>query len=225
MDVSKTYLIFNFKTYPEAAGENAVQLTKIVLEAAQGSNTEVIVCPQAADIYRVREHFPNATIWAQHIDPITPGRNTGWTSVQDIVMAGANGTLINHSEKPMSAADIMQAVALAKSYKLTSALCVPDILSMDHMLDFKPDFLCYEPPSLVSTDTSAVEIMQKETQQFIEGIAGTGIVPILGAGIRDVNDVSKANSLGYRGVLVSSGLIQAEIRTVFVQNLLSGFAA
>ncbi len=225
MDTNQTYLIFNYKTYPEAAGENAVNLTRIVLEAAQGSNVNIVVCPQAADIYRVREKFPEATIWAQHIDPITPGRNTGWTSVQDIVMAGANGTLINHSEHPMSMADIMQAVALAKSYKLTSTVCIPDILSMDHILDFKPDFVCYEPPNLVSTDVSAVEIMQTETKQFIENVAGTGLVPILGAGIRDVSDVTKATGLGYRGVLVSSGLIQAEIRTVFVQNLLSGFAA
>jgi triosephosphate isomerase len=46
-------VIVNFKTYPEATGERAIELSKIIEEIAVENNVNAAVAPQYTDIYRV----------------------------------------------------------------------------------------------------------------------------------------------------------------------------
>ncbi|MCA9379139.1 triose-phosphate isomerase, partial [Candidatus Dojkabacteria bacterium] len=162
------YLILNFKTYPEASGDKALDLARIVDKLAGKTKLKLTICPQTADIYRLREHFPHLSIWSQHIDNIAPGRNTGWTSASTITMAGANGTLINHSEHKVGLQAIEQTIQLCKQYHLSSCVAVPDAELGSKVAPFRPDFLAYEPEELISGEHSLIDTDIDAAKLFIE---------------------------------------------------------
>src|SRR3989344_1522277 len=46
-------IFINFKTYPQASGENAIKLVRIACDVAETSGVEIISCPQTIDIREV----------------------------------------------------------------------------------------------------------------------------------------------------------------------------
>jgi len=95
----KPILLLNFKTYEQATGAKAVKLAKAAEAAARGKKATVILAVQMTDIERVVKAV-SIPVYAQHMDPITPGSHTGWILPEALKEAGAVGTLINHSEHP-----------------------------------------------------------------------------------------------------------------------------
>lgn len=218
------YLILNFKTYEEATGENAVKLAEVVNEASRNTKVNLVICPQAADIYRIREKFPMMSIWSQHIDPIQPGRNTGWTSPASIVMAGATGSLINHSEHKQTIDEIKNSVKICKQLQLSTCIAVNNIELGVKVAAETPDFVAFEPEELISTPTSLIDADKATATDFVNQMKSSGAKLILGAGVRDANDIRESMKLGYHGVLLASGFINAENKLDYLQGLLSGFA-
>lgn len=221
----KRYLILNFKTYPEASGKQAVELARIVDQTDNLPDVEVIICPQAADIYRVREHFPYMPIWAQHTDAIEPGKHTGWTSPENIKMAGANGTILNHSEHQIEIANIERHIQTANQFGLTVGCAVADLEMAQTIIPSNPDMIMFEPPSLVSSGTSLIDVDHATALNFHDELRGSFTNPILiGAGISDENDVRGALQIGYDGVMLASGFATAADPGEFLRKILSAFA-
>jgi triosephosphate isomerase len=218
------YLILNFKTYTEASGEEALKLAEIVAEASKNTDINLTICPQAADIYRIREKFPMMSIWSQHIDPIQPGRNTGWTSPTTIVMAGATGTLINHSEKKQGVVEIENSVKIGKQLQLSTCVAVNSVDLALKVSTSNPDFIAYEPEELISTGVSLIDSDKGLAEDFITKLKSSSSKLILGAGVKNANDIRQATAIGYHGVLLASGFINAENKLSYLQELLSGFA-
>ena len=98
-------VILNFKTYLESSGSKALELAKALESAYEESGVLMAASPQAIDIYKIKQET-SIPIFAQHIDPISPGGNTGSNLIQGFVEAGIDGSLLNHSEKRMQLADI-----------------------------------------------------------------------------------------------------------------------
>ncbi|TRO49482.1 triose-phosphate isomerase, partial [Candidatus Bathyarchaeota archaeon] len=105
-------IIVNFKTYLEATGRRAVALAKQAEKVSKETGTFIVVAPQGADIAGVAEAV-DIPVFAQHIDPITPGSHTGQVLADAVKEAGAVGTLINHSERQMKLADIDAVIKMA----------------------------------------------------------------------------------------------------------------
>ena len=82
-------LVTNFKTYPESTGEKAFLLAKLHEEVAKETGKEIIIAVQPADILRV-SHL-EIPVFAQHVDPIEQGRNTGFITPESVKEAGAAG--------------------------------------------------------------------------------------------------------------------------------------
>ncbi len=100
MKLRTPIIIVNFKTYLEATGQRAVELAKSAEKASKETGAFIVVAPQLVDIARVAEAV-EIPVFAQHIDPIKPGNNTGHVLVESVKEAGAVGTLINHSERQL----------------------------------------------------------------------------------------------------------------------------
>jgi triosephosphate isomerase (TIM) len=219
------YLIINFKTYSEATGENAVRLAEIVSRVETPADLDLVICPQAADIFRIRESYPNLTIWAQHIDPVEEAKNTGWTSATSLILAGATGTLINHSEHKLEAADIEKVLGITRHYQMVSCLAVPDTETAKSFASFQPDILAFEPPQLISTGTSLVDSDPQEAKDFITAMKDSDAKLVLGAGIADARDIQAAKELGYQGILLSSAFVKADEPEVFLKEIVAAFAS
>ena len=105
MILKEPIIFINFKTYPEATAKNALKLSKIIDSVSKELGITVFVSPQFTDIYPIITEY-DIPVFAQHVDFAKPGRNTGYIIPESIKKIGCVGTLINHSERPLSSNDI-----------------------------------------------------------------------------------------------------------------------
>ena len=78
--MDRPIVILNYKTYLESSGIKALELAHDLESAANESGITMVAAPQAIDIYRISEET-SIPIFAQHIDPVSPGGNTGHNAV------------------------------------------------------------------------------------------------------------------------------------------------
>ena len=204
-------IIVNFKTYLEATGEKAVELAKQAERASKETGVYIAVAPQFTDIKAVADAV-EIPVYAQHIDPIKPGSNTGHVLVQAVKQAGAVGTLINHSERQIKLAEIDAIIRLANEHDIVSCLCTNNPTTSASAAYLNPDIISIEPPELIGTGV-AVSKAQPEavtnTIKLVRKVNNEAII-LCGAGISNGEDVAVALELGTHGVLVASGIVKAK---------------
>jgi triosephosphate isomerase len=204
-------IIVNFKTYLEATGRRAVELAKHAEKASKETGIYIAVAPQFTDIRLVAESV-EIPVYAQHIDPIKPGSNTGHVLADAVKEAGAVGTLINHSERQIKLAEIDALIRLSNEHGLVSCLCTNNPTTSASAAYLCPDIISIEPPELIGTGV-AVSKAQPEavtnTIKLVRKVNDDAII-LCGAGISHGEDVSVALRLGTHGVLVASGIVKAK---------------
>ena len=204
-------IVVNFKTYLEATGKNAVRMAKIMEKVAKKTKVSIAVCPQHADIWRVAREV-KIPVFAQHVDPVKPGRNTGWVVPETVKAAGAVGTLINHSEHKLPLDQVQTAIIRAREAGLITICCTADIEESRKAAEFAPDFIAIEPPELIGTGIPVSKAKPEIVVGAVEAIkrVNPNVEVLCGAGITTGEDVAKAIELGTKGVLVASGIVCAE---------------
>ena len=212
-------IIINFKTYLEATGKKAVELAKKAEKASKETGVYIGVTPQFCDIKSVAEAV-EIPVYAQHIDPIRPGSNTGHILAEAVRESGAVGTLINHSEKQMNLADIDTVIKLANQESLISCVCTSNPPISAAVAYLNPDIISIEPPELIGTGV-AVSKAQPEavtnTIKLVRKVNNDAII-LCGAGISQGEDVSVALRLGTYGVLVASGIVKAKDQYTIIRE-------
>jgi triosephosphate isomerase len=216
-------VIVNFKTYPEATGEKALNLAEIIYGAGKRSSASVAVAVQAVDIARIagRVKIP---VLAQHVDPIKQGRNTGWITPESVKAAGAVGTMINHSEHKLPIDKIALVVERAKEIGLSTVACAADAEESRKIASMAPEVIAVEPPELIGTGIP----VSKARPEVVIGSVRTvkdidpEIKVLCGAGITSGEDVAKALELGAEGVLVASGVVCAKDQRAAIEDIIRG---
>jgi triosephosphate isomerase (TIM) len=216
-------IIINFKTYQEATGENALKLAQICEKVAKDTNTNIIIAPQTADIHMISQKV-SIPVFSQHVDPINSGANTGSISIESVKAAGAKGTLVNHSEKRLRIDEIEKIVSFARKIGLTTVVCANDPTTGKALNSLTPNFVAVEPPELIGGDisvsTSKPEIITESVFKICDGKKCNQV--IVGAGIKNGQDVKKAIELGAVGVLVASGVVLSKNPEKALLELISG---
>jgi triosephosphate isomerase (TIM) len=204
-------IIVNFKTYLEATGQKAVELAKHAEKASKETGVYIAVAPQFTDIKSVAEAV-DIPVFAQHIDPIKPGSNTGHILAEGVKQAGAVGTLINHSERQIKLADIDAVIRLAKEHELISCLCTNNPTTSASAAYLCPDIISIEPPELIGTGVAVSKAQPEAVTNTIKLVrkVNDDAVILCGAGISHGEDVAVALKLGTHGVLVASGVVKAK---------------
>jgi triosephosphate isomerase (TIM) len=215
-NIKEPILVINLKTYPEGTGKNAHELLKAAEEV---SNNNVILAVQAIDI----RELSNSTIpiFAQHIDAVEEGNRTGSITPQAIKDAGAQGTLINHSEHRIPHSQIQKTVELCKKHRLTTIICAESPQEAEVLAEFNPDYIAIEPPELIGGNISVSEAKPEVITDTVERIRNTKV--LCGAGVKTRNDSEIAIRLGSRGLLVASGIVKAKDKKQAIKDLLDGF--
>lgn len=220
MKITLPVIAVNFKTYLESVGEKGLEIAKAAEEVSNDTGICIIVAPQQSDIRLIASQV-DIPVFAQHIDPFTPGSHTGYILPEAMAEAGAKGTLINHSEHRLILADIDEAIRRAKEANLKTIVCSNNPEVSASICALSPDFCAYEPPALIGTGisvstaepevvTKAVELMQK---------VNPAVVPLCGAGITTGEDVAAAIRLKTRGVLLASGVVKAKNPKAVLQEM------
>ena len=201
-------VILNYKTYLESSGENALELARALKSASEESGITMVAAPQAADIYRIQDQI-SLPIFAQHIDPITPGGHTGSNLIETLIEAGISGSLINHSENRMKLADIDEVIQLCKQNDIESCVCTNNIATSKAIATFSPDAVAVEPPELIGTGIPVSQAQPEVVEDSVKGVKSINkkIKVLCGAGISTGDDMKAAMDLG---VLLASGIVKAE---------------
>lgn len=204
-------VILNYKTYLESSGENALELARALKSASEESGITMVAAPQAADIYRIQDQI-SLPIFAQHIDPITPGGHTGSNLIETLIEAGISGSLINHSENRMKLADIDEVIQLCKQNDIESCVCTNNIATSKAIATFSPDAVAVEPPELIGTGIPVSQAQPEVVEDSVKGVKSFNkkIKVLCGAGISTGDDMKAAMDLGADGVLLASGIVKAE---------------
>jgi len=202
-------LLVNLKTYRESLGERAVSLAKVSREIAKETGICVALAPQYVDLRMVAES--GVPVFAQHVDPITPGRNTGHSLPEAAADAGCAGTLINHSERQLPVVTIKAVVDRVKEVGLVAVVCVDTPEKAGKVASFGPDAIAIEPPELIGTGIPVSKAKPEIVSDSVEAVKAVnpGVRVLCGAGITSGEDVSAALRLGAEGILVASGVVKA----------------
>lgn len=204
-------VILNFKTYLESSGTKALELAKALESVYEESEVIMAAAPQAIDIYRIKQET-SIPIFAQHLDPITPGGNTGSNLIQAFIDSRIDGSLLNHSEQRMQLADIDAVIQQLKENDLMSCVCTNNTATSMAAATLNPDYVAVEPPELIGTGISVSQAQPEVVEGTVAKVKeiNKDVTVLCGAGISTGDDMKSALELGAEGVLLASGIIKAE---------------
>lgn len=208
------------KTYRETTGDNALKILTSVKKISQEKNIPIIACAQATDIYRIKKEL-DIEVWAQHVDPIEPGKNTGWISPYSIKEAGATGVLINHSEHKLDEPTVVKTVGMAKKYGLKTLVIGQNpqmVLKYDNL---DTDYVSFEQEDLIASTTTSM--IDQEEAAIADLVKKLKHPLIIGAGICDGEDTKKTVAAGAKGVLLATSFVTAHDPTAKLLDLAKGF--
>ena len=216
-------IIVNLKTYEQGYGADGFELCKIMEEISIEHNVNLAAAVSAIDLVDYADNL-KIPIFAQHIDGVSYGSNTGSILPEAVRYSGAVGTLVNHAECQMSWKEIEKTINRCKELDLTTVLCTADIESSEKGSHLDPDMIAVEPPELIGGDisvsTAKPEIIS-DTVEVVKKIS-SHISVLCGAGVKNQEDVSKAISLGSEGILLASGVVKSTEPRKVLLDLIKG---
>ncbi|MBN2733311.1 MAG: triose-phosphate isomerase [Methanomicrobiaceae archaeon] len=215
-------VIVNFKTYKESFGSSAHNIAKAAEMVSEQSGVLIGIAPGYMEIHPLSKHF-SLPVYAQHVDGVTPGAHTGHILAEAVRAAGAFGTLINHSERRLTLADVAGAVDAAKKAHLQTVVCTNNIMTSAAAAAFSPDFVAIEPPELIGTGVSVATADPAIISNSVNAVKdiNSRVRVLAGAGISTGECVKKAIELGADGVLLASGVVKAKNPEEVLSDLVS----
>jgi triosephosphate isomerase len=207
---SDPFILINFKTYLESTGKRSVELSKKIQAVGRNMDVKVGVAPQFCEIEQVASQV-QIPVFAQHIDPVTPGAYTGHVLAESVRAAGASGTIINHSERNLRLLEIERAVEHAREVGLTTVTCAGTAKLAAAVALAEPDMVAIEPPELIGSGRAVSKERPEIVTESVRRIRNVNpsVKILCGAGITTGEDVYAALKLGSEGVLVASGVVKA----------------
>lgn len=201
-------IIVNFKRYPESHGENAVKLAEICKKLSAEYHLLIVCAPDSPDIAACAE--TGAACWTQKFDP---------------EQSQPTGTLLNHSDFRLSRDALKEEVYLSKSRGDKVCICSETIEETNDLVEMRPDYIAYEPPELIGSQTTSVAEAEPEIiGQAARQCKSAGIPFLVGAGIKSASDVQTSLRQGAVGILVASAVVLADNQEQKLRELASAFS-
>lgn len=220
--MSKYKLVINLKTYEEATDKKAIKIAKIAKKLekeAKSKNVEIILAGQLIDLKDLKNE--KIKVYSQHIDAFDYGAHTGFVIPRILNKLKIQGSLINHSEHTLKLKDIKSRIDIAKENSLETCVCARTLKDVKKISELKPDFIAVEPKELIGGDIS---ISTAKPQLIEKSVKAANNIPLLvGAGVKNAQDVRKSVELGAMGILVASGVVKAKNIEKAIKDLICGF--
>ena len=223
MQIKTPVIMLNVKAYAESSGEKGISLLKACEEASKETGASIVICPQQVQLALIARQ-PRIPVFAQSVDAVDPGSQTGWVTLQSIKAVGAAGTLVNHSEHRLRLAEIEWIVSKAREMDLVTCVCTNNVLVSMAAAAVAPDFVAVEPPELIGSGIAVSKADPQIVRNSVNAVKKVNkkVVVLCGAGITTGDDVKAAIELGSEGVLLASGVVKAKDPKAAVLDLCRG---
>lgn len=220
MNLPTPLILTNFKTYESATGQRALELAQAHAAAAEQTGHSFAVAVQPTDL-RMIATAVDIPVFAQHCDAVGFGSHTGWLLPEALREAGATGVILNHSEhRLLNHGEVARSVARAQEAGLIVCLCAEDAAEAAALdAACSPEFIAVEPPELIGGDISVSSAQPELIRAAVEQVVNSQV--LVGAGVKNGDDVRIAKALGAVGVLLASGVTKAADPAAVLQDLVS----
>ncbi|MBP1927854.1 triosephosphate isomerase [Methanolinea mesophila] len=220
--MSTPFILLNLKTYTEGSGQRVHNLADAAQQVADESGTSIGIAPSYMNIHPISMHYA-LPVYAQHVDGAEPGAHTGSITAEALKQAGATGSLVNHSERRLTLADIDAAVQALKAQRMISVVCTNNDITTAAAAVLSPDYVAIEPPELIGSGISVSKANPEIITRSVEAVrkVNPGVKILTGAGIQSGECVKIARDLGTDGVLLASSVVKAKVPITVLRDLVS----
>ncbi|KQC03084.1 MAG: triosephosphate isomerase [Methanoculleus sp. SDB] len=220
--MSSPLILINLKTYDEGYGHRARKIAESAELVSRESGIRIGIAPNFMEIHPMSHHF-SMPVYAQHIDGIVAGAHTGQVLAAAVRHAGAHGTLINHSERRLTLADVGAAVEAGKAAGLETVVCTNNVATSAAAASFAPAYVAIEPPELIGSGVSVSKADPEIIRRSVDAVTriDPGVKILTGAGIQSGECVKIAVDLGTEGVLLASSVVKAADPEAVLRDLIS----
>jgi triosephosphate isomerase len=203
-------IVVNCKNYLEVMGEGSVRLALAVKRVADSMDVEAIVAPPTPMLALVAAKT-KAVVYSQSVGGKQGDKTTGAILPEVVKAAGAEGTILNHSESRRPLNEISKLVPRLASMGLGVCLCSQTSSEAARLAKLGPRYVAIEPPELIGTGVAVSKAKPELIQRTVSAVRKVGFDGkiLCGAGIVSGEDVKKAVELGSDGILVASSVVKA----------------
>jgi triosephosphate isomerase len=205
-------------------GNRAHMIANAAQLVAHESGVTIGIAPSYIDLHPISHHFA-IPVYAQHVDCYEPGAHTGHITADALKMAGAAGSLINHSERRLSLADIEASIRALQVQKLISVVCSNNEVTSAGAAALAPEYVAIEPPELIGSGVSVSKANPEIIRRSVAAVHAVNpkVKVLTGAGIQSGDCVKIAVDLGTDGVLLASSVVKAQEPATVLRDLVSKF--
>jgi triosephosphate isomerase len=220
--MSSPLILVNLKTFKEGMGNRGHMIANAAQLVAHESGVTIGIAPSYLDLHPLCHHF-SIPVYAQHVDGYEPGAHTGHITVDALKMAGAAGSLINHSERRLTLAEIEASVRALQAQKLISVVCSNNESASAGAAALAPEYVAIEPPELIGSGVSVSKANPDIIRRSVAAVHAINpkVKVLTGAGIQSGECVKIAVDLGTDGVLLASSVVKAKEPAVVLRDLVS----
>ncbi|HJJ29240.1 MAG TPA: triose-phosphate isomerase [Methanocorpusculum sp.] len=215
------FILINFKSYREGTGNNGGQIGAAAELVMQETGVTIGIAPQFVDLHPFCRHY-EVPVYAQHIDAVE-GAFTGRVPAYAVRNAGCTGSLINHSERRLTLAEIEACVEAAKFNHLETVVCTNNVGVSLAAAALSPTYVAVEPPELIGSGISVAKADPDIIRNTVAAVRKINpeVKVLCGAGIQSGECVRTAVDLGADGVLLASGVVKAKDPEAVLRDLVS----
>jgi len=216
------FILVNVKTFREGMGNRAHMIANAAQLVAHESGATIGIAPSYIDLHPICHHFA-IPVYAQHVDGYEPGAHTGHITADAIKMAGAAGSLLNHSERRLTLADIEASVRALQAQKLAAVVCSNNEVTSAAAAALAPEYVAIEPPELIGSGVSVSKANPEIIRKSVAAVHAVNakVRVLTGAGIQSGDCVRIAVDLGTDGVLLASSVVKAKEPADVLRDLVS----
>jgi len=216
------FILVNLKTFREGMGNRAHMIANAAQLVAHESGVTIGIAPSTIDLHPICHHFA-IPVYAQHVDGYEPGAHTGHITVDAIRMAGAAGSLVNHSERRLTLADIEVSIRALQVQKLIAVVCSNNEATSAAAAALAPEYVAIEPPELIGSGVSVSKANPEIIRRSVAAVHAVNakVKVLTGAGIQSGDCVRIAVDLGTDGVLLASSVVKAKEPATVLRDLVS----
>ena len=218
------FILVNLKTFREGMGNRAHMIANAAQLVAHESGVTIGIAPSYIDLHPISHHFA-IPVYAQHVDGYEPGAHTGHITADALKVAGAAGSLVNHSERRLSLADIEASIRALQAQKLIAVVCSNNEATSAGAAALAPEYVAIEPPELIGSGVSVSKANPEIIRRSVAAVHAVNpkVKVLTGAGIQSGDCVKIAVDLGTDGVLLASSVVKAQEPATVLRDLVSKF--
>ncbi len=200
-------------------GARMLRLALRIDDIARRYDLDVIVTPQYSDIRLLAENTRYIHVYAQHMDPLRPGRGLGSVLPEAVRDAGAVGVMLNHAERKLDPDVLAATVARADEVGLATIVCADSVDEIRRVAGLSPNLIVAEPTELIGTGVASDLSYVRETIETVRSI-DPSIMVLQGAGISGPGDVARVIRAGAEATGCTSGVMRAPDPEAAAEELL-----